>query len=144
MPAAPDRFRLGVNYWPSDTAMDWLACYDPAVVRRDFSRIAAAGMDTVRIFLRWEDIQPGPTNIDTTALAAVVDTADAATGAGVELIVTLFTGHMSGVNWIPAWATGGNEGDARFRVVSGGAVLRGPRVLRNWYADPEITDAQAL
>jgi len=104
MRAAPERFRLGVNYWPSETGMDWLASYDPAIIRRDFTRIAAAGMDIVRIFLRWEDLQPDPTGIDATALAAVVDTADAATDAGVELIVTLFTGDMSGVNWIPPWA----------------------------------------
>ena len=144
MPAAPEKFRLGVNYWPSETAMDWLARYDPAIVRRDFTRIAAAGMDTVRIFLRWEDVQPDPTRIDAAALAAVVDTADAANDAAVELIVTLFTGHMSGVNWIPAWATGGNEGDDRFRVVSGGAVQPRRRVLRNWYADVDITGAQVL
>src|SRR2546421_11823343 len=110
MPAAPDRFRLGVNYWPSDTAMDWLACYDPAVVRRDFSRIAAAGMDTVGIFLRWEDIQPGPTKIDTTALPAVVDSADEATGAGGELVGTPFTGHLRGVHRIPARGTCGHQG----------------------------------
>ena len=58
--------------------------------------------------------------------------------------MTLFTGHMSGVNWIPAWATGGDDGDERFRVVSGGAVQPRRRVLRNWYADAAITDAQAL
>jgi endo-1,4-beta-mannosidase len=144
VPPAPDHFRLGVNYWPSEAAMEWLARYDPAIVRRDFDRIAAAGMDTVRIFLRWEDLEPTPTGTSATALAAAVDAADAAADADVELIVTLFTGHMSGVNWIPGWATGGDEGDDRFRVVSGGAVQPRRRVLRNWYADPEITDAQAL
>ncbi len=123
--------------------MEWLARYDPAIVRRDFARIATAGMDTARIFLRWEDLQPSPMTIDPVALAAVVDTADAATDAGIRLIATLFTGHMSGVNWIPAWATGGDEGDDRFRVVSGGAVQPRRRVLRNWYADAEILDAQA-
>jgi endo-1,4-beta-mannosidase len=144
VPATPERFRLGVNYWPSQTAMDWLARYDAGVVRRDFTRIAAAGMDTIRIFLRWEDLQPSQASIDPTALAAIIDTADAASEAAVELIVTLFTGHMSGVNWIPAWATGGEEGDDRFRVVSGGAVQPRRRVLRSWYADAEISDAQAF
>src|SRR4029079_2219173 len=144
VPATPERFRLGVNYWPSETAMDWLARYDAAAIRRDFHRIAAVGMDTVRIFLRWEDLQPSPTTIDPAALAAVIDTADAASDAGVELIVTLFTGHMSGVNWIPIWATGGSEGDDRFRVVSGGAVQPRRQVLRSWYADATIIDAQAL
>lgn len=144
MPAPPERFRLGVNYWPSDTAMDWLARYDGANLRRDFTTIASAGMDTVRIFLRWEDVQPSATAVDSTALDAVVDIADAAADSGVELIVTLFTGHMSGVNWIPGWATGGRDGDDRFRVVSGGAAQPRRRCLRNWYSDTGVRDAQLL
>jgi endo-1,4-beta-mannosidase len=144
MAAIPERFRLGVNYWPSDTAMEWLPRYDPVTVRRDFTTIAASGMDTVRIFLRWEDLQPTPTAVDTTALDAVVDVADAAAATGVELIVTLFTGHMSGVNWIPGWATGGSDGDDRFRVVTGGTAQPHRRCLRNWYADADIIDAQLL
>ena len=123
--------------------MEWLARYDSDVVRRDFARIAAAGMNTVRVFLRWEDLQPTATTINAAALASVVDSADAAADANIELIVTLFTGHMSGVNWIPAWATGGDDGDDRFRVVSHGAVQARSRVLRNWYSDAEIADAQA-
>jgi endo-1,4-beta-mannosidase len=142
MPVDVETFRLGVNYWPSETAMEWLAQYNAAVVRRDFGRIAGAGMDTARIFLRWEDLQPSPTVIDRAALARLVDTADAASDVGLDLIVTLFTGHMSGVNWIPTWATGGSDGDDRFRVVAAGAVQRRSRVLRNWYADAEIADAQ--
>ena len=144
MPAAAEAFRLGVNYWPSDTAMDWLIRYDPVVVRRDFTRIAAAGMNTVRVFLRWEDLQPTPTTVDTAVLESVIDAADAATDASVDLIVTLFTGHMSGVNWIPTWATGGGDGDDRFPVISRGVVQSRSRVLRNWYANAEIIDAQAL
>jgi len=137
--SAAEPFRLGVNYWPAESAMGWLQSYDAVAVRRDFRRIASAGLDTIRIFLRWEDLQPMPAVIDPVALAEVVD---AATAAGVQLIVTLLTGHMSGVNWIPAWATGGADGDPRFRVVSGGAVQPARRVLRNWYSDPEILDAQ--
>ena len=55
---------------------------------------------------------------------------------------TLFTGHMSGVDWIPGWALGGAERDARFRVVSGGRVVEGG--LRNWYLDDDVVRAQAL
>jgi endo-1,4-beta-mannosidase len=122
--------------------MAWLTRYDAVVVRRDFRRIAANGLDTVRIFLRWEDLQPSPTTIDSAALDEVVDAADAATESGVQLIVTILTGHMSGVNWIPAWATGGADGDQRFRVFSAGTIQPARRVLRNWYSDPEIVDAQ--
>ena len=67
-------------------------------------------------------------------LDRLVDVADVAADAGLSLVPTLFTGHMSGVNWIPAWALGGTDGDARFRVVSGDKVRRKP-ALRNWYSD---------
>ncbi len=40
-------------------------------------------------------------------LGRLVDVADLAAGLGLALIPTLFTGHMSGVNWIPPWALGG-------------------------------------
>lgn len=72
----------------------------------------------------------------------LIAVADLAAGTGMALIPTLFTGHMSGVNWIPSWALGGTDGDDRFRVVSGGRVTRAG--LRNWYSDREIVTAQAF
>lgn len=138
----PQAFRLGVNYWPADTAMGWLAQYDPVATRRDFRRAAAAGFDSVRVFIRWADIQPQERTIDQTVRARIVDAADAAVEAGVGLIVTLFVGHMSGVNWIPAWATGGVHGDSRFRVISPGAAPAPGRGLRSWYTDEEVVGAQ--
>jgi endo-1,4-beta-mannosidase len=140
--AVDDRFRLGVNYWPAASAMAWLAAYDPVTTRRDFQTVATSGSDTIRIFVRWDDIQPAVGRVDNEILARLVDAADAASEARVELIVTLFTGHMSGVNWIPAWATGGTGGDRRFRVVSGARVRRRGTGMRNWYGDPEIVAAQ--
>jgi endo-1,4-beta-mannosidase len=137
----PERFRLGVNYWPAEVAMAWLESYDPAVTRRDFHRAAAAGLDDVRVFLRWEDAQPDADAIDAVTLGRLVDAADAAVEAGVTLIVTLFVGHMSGVNWIPAWAAGGEDGDRRFRVISAGRASADVGI-RNWYADSVIMAAQ--
>ena len=48
--------------------MAWLQAYDPVVTRRDFGRAASAGFDNVRIFLRWEDVQPTSSSIDTATL----------------------------------------------------------------------------
>jgi endo-1,4-beta-mannosidase len=138
----PEVFRLGVNYWPADKAMDWLVGYYAAATRRDFLRTQAAGLDSVRVFVRWADIQPDEQAIDPGVLGNLVDAADAAVEAGVELIVTLFVGHMSGVNWVPGWATGGTDGDARFRVVIPGVAPEQSRVLRNWYSDPGVVAAQ--
>lgn len=122
--------------------MGWWTSFEPAEVEADFARIAACGLDSVRVFLTWEDFQPAPNRVDRSLLEQLVRVADLAAGLGLDLIPTLFTGHMSGVNWIPAWALGGSGGDPRFRVVSGGSVVH--TGLRNWYTDRAIAAAQAL
>ena len=122
--------------------MGWWTQFDRAEVAADFARIAESGLDSVRVFLTWEDFQPTPNAVDDAMLERLVTVADLAGELGLALVPTLFTGHMSGVNWIPPWALGGADGDDRFRVVSGGRVVASG--LRNWYADPVVRDAQAL
>ena len=134
-------FRLGINYWPARSAMGWWSCFDLAEVAADFRRIAASGFDSVRIFLLWEAFQPTPSRIDATMVSRLVSTLDQAHDAGLSVMPTLFTGHMSGVNWLPHWALGNDAGDKRFRVVSGGRTVAFP--LANWYTDPSITQAQS-
>ncbi len=141
-PDPSEVFRLGVNYWPARTAMGWWTEFDEAEVGADFETMAAAGFDSVRLFLTWENFQPSPTSVDTDMLDQLVTVADLAGREGLSVMPTLFTGHMSGVNWIPPWALGGFDGDNRFRVVSGGRLTRSG--LRNWYLDSEVGEAQAL
>jgi endo-1,4-beta-mannosidase len=71
----------------------------------------------------------------------LVSTLDEASTAGLSVMPTLFTGHMSGVNWIPSWALGEEAGDDRFRVVSGGRVAASR--LASWYSDASIVRAQS-
>ncbi|TNF61393.1 MAG: hypothetical protein EP303_05740 [Deltaproteobacteria bacterium] len=134
-------FRLGVNYWPARTAMGWWTAFDRAEVAADFRRIAGCGFDSVRIFLTWEDFQPTPLRVDSTMVGRLVSTLDEASGAGLSVMPTLFTGHMSGVNWIPSWALGDEASDDRFRVVSGGRVTASRLV--SWYSDASIVRAQS-
>jgi len=134
-------FRLGVNYWPARTAMGWWTAFEPAAVAADFGRIAGHGFDSIRIFLTWEAFQPTPSRVDWTMVNRLVSTLDQAHDAGLSVMPTLFTGHMSGVNWIPSWALGDDAGDARFRVVSGGKVVALP--ITNWYSDASILQAQS-
>jgi endo-1,4-beta-mannosidase len=122
--------------------MGWWSDFDRTEVAADFARIAASGLDSIRLFLTWADFQPAPDEVDRRMLDRLIAVADLAAGAGVALVPTLFTGHMSGVNWIPAWALGGTDRDNRFRVVSDGRVSGSG--LRNWYADPLIARAQPL
>jgi endo-1,4-beta-mannosidase len=140
---AAAHFRLGVNYWPARTAMAWWSRYDGGEVSADFARIAAHGLDCARIFLTWEDFQPTPGAVDVAQLGRLVDVMDRASAAGLDVMPTLFTGHMSGVNWIPPWALGGNGGDRRFRVVASGRSVE-REGLGCWYTDPGIVRAQEL
>ena len=56
-------------------------------------------------------------------LDRLVTVADlAARGLTWAIVPTLFTGHMSGVNWFPAWALGGSEHD---RPLPGGVRVAG-------------------
>lgn len=135
-------FRLGINYWPAGTAMGWWTAFEHSVVAEDFARIAASGFDSIRLFLTWEDFQPSPESVEPQMIERLVDTFEIAKASGLCLMPTLFTGHMSGVNWIPPWALGKGVGDARFRVVSQ-KTLAAPR-LRNWYTDEGILRAQCL
>ena len=117
--------------------MGWWSDFDRTEVAADFARIAASGLDSVRLFLTWADFQPAD-EVDRRMLNRLVAVADLAAAADIALVPTLFTGHMSGVNWVPAWALGGTDRDDRFRVVSNGRVNRS--ALRNWYrirASPE-------
>ena len=122
--------------------MGWWSDFDRAEVAADFARIAASGLDSIRIFLTWADFQPTPNQVDRRMLDRLIAVADLAAGTGMALIPTLFTGHMSGVNWLPAWALGGSDRDERFRVVSNRRVTGSG--LRNWYSDPLIARAHAL
>ena len=95
MNARQSRFRLGVNYWPSRSAMSWWRRFDEAEVERDFARIHAVGFDSVRVFLLWEDFQPSPDRVCEHALRRLVAVADAAQRAGLALVPTLFTAKRS-------------------------------------------------
>lgn len=137
----PSHFLVGVNYWPRTKAMFWWKQFDPEEVQRDFAQIAAWHMDGVRIFLLWEDFMPEPHRVDPRMLERLRQVLDLAGQHGLRAIVTLFTGHMSGVNWLPAWLFDGDrESDPRFRWIAGGRVVRGR--IRDLYEDPLALEAQ--
>jgi endo-1,4-beta-mannosidase len=121
--------------------MGWWSAFERSEVAEDFSRIAESGFDSVRLFLTWEDFQPAPDSVDPKMIERLVDTFEIAKTSGLSVMPTLFTGHMSGVNWIPPWALARGVGDARFRVVSSRSVAA--RRLRNWYTDESVLRAQA-
>jgi len=119
----------------------WWRAFDPEEVERDFARLREAGFDVVRIFLLWEDFQPEPDHIAPQAIERLRMVADMAARSRLHLLPTFFTGHMSGANWLPPWTCEPSDARMRFRTLAGGRVLAARP--KNWYAAPEIIEAQA-
>ncbi|MGZ3506136.1 MAG: glycoside hydrolase 5 family protein [Vulcanimicrobiaceae bacterium] len=135
------RFLTGINYWPRRSAMYMWERFDLGEIREDFARIHALGLDIVRFFLMWEAFQPAPDRIDPTMLARLDDVIGAVRDAGLRAMPTFFTGHMSGVNWIPSWALDPATDHGRFRTFAGGR--ESPYGIGNFYRS-ELLQAQRL
>src|SRR5262245_27792816 len=84
---AVNSFRLGINYWPIKSAMYWWRRFDRAEIEADFSRIREAGFDSVRVFLLWEDFQPDPGAVSQHSLTHLVDVADLASKADLQIVI---------------------------------------------------------
>jgi len=135
-----DTFTLGVNYWPRAKAMYWWKDFDRSEVEAEFAEIAALKLQIVRIFLFWEDFQPAPDRISDRALADLGIVLDVACEANLKVMPTFFTGHMSGINWWPAWALTDIEDAAGMRRISGGEYTT--RRGRDPYVDPFMLEAE--
>lgn len=145
----PEKFTLGVNYWPRRKAMYWWSNFDAAEVDDDFALLQELGLNVARIFLLWDDFQPDPASVDATALKNLVTVADLAEKHGLGLDVTFFTGHMSGPNWSPRWLLQEREGFSSpyfgwvRQVVSQGKIVPNGN-YRNMFSDPMALEAERL
>src|SRR5256885_2224907 len=135
-----DTFTLGVNYWPRKKAMYWWKDFDRAEVETEFAEIEALRLQVARIFLLWEDFQPQPETVSDRALADLGTVLGVAQEAGVMVMPTFFTGHMSGINWWPVWALSDEEDPEGMLRIAGGEFTT--RRGRDPYADPFMLDAE--
>jgi endo-1,4-beta-mannosidase len=135
-------FLLGVNYWPRRSAMYMWERFDLGEIREDMKHIKGLGLDLVRFFLRWDDFQPTPNRMDPAMLRRFDTMMQTIADAGLRAMPTLFCGHMSGVNWLPAWSLDPNTPHGRFRTVSHGNVS--PYGIGDFYHDPVLLNAQEL
>ncbi len=137
------QFQVGVNYWPARSAMRMWKEFDAAEIRDDFARMAEFRLSPVRVFLLWEDFQPEPFRINTKALDLLVRLCSDAAFYKTGIWITLFTGHMSGANWMPEWMLLPAAGKTFFRVISGSSVLDAAATgVVNPYENPDLRRAQ--
>jgi endo-1,4-beta-mannosidase len=133
---------MGINYWPQRSAMYMWERFDLGEIREDFARIAEWKLRVVRFFLRWDTFQPEPDAMSQQALQRLDALMQAIADAGLLAMPTLFCGHMSGVNWLPAWTLDRKTKAGRFRTISGGKERA--EGIGDFYTDPGLLRAQSF
>jgi hypothetical protein len=137
-------YPVGVNYMPKDSAVYLWKEFDPEKINREFALISDMGLNTVRTFVFWEDLNPEPGKISQDNLAQVGKLLDLAEKNNLKVVLTLNTGHMSGENWYPEWMGQGRETEA---VMAAEPVrmfqLHPPRKSRSIYED-QLAQENAL
>lgn len=133
---------LGVNYWPRNKAMYWWSQFDAVEVQEEFSLISELGLNLVRIFLLWDDFQPAPDKLSTSALDNLITVCDIASSNQLKLDITFFTGHMSGPSWAPTWMLEGEMPSNIRQVVSAGKIVN--KGYRNPFSDERVLRGEKL
>jgi len=133
-------FILGVNYWPQRTAMFMWREFDKAVMDQDVAIISGLGLSCIRIHLLWEDFQPTPKTVPAAMLERLVELLEMAEEKNIKVVVTLFTGHICGLNWLPPWMLLASADPNQSPVFSLGKV-RFNRI-KSPYAEPDIMESQ--
>lgn len=96
---------LGTTYWPRRKGSLLWTRFDRGEVREEFQQLAAIGINTVRLPLRWEDFQPRPERVAVSALRMLEQTLEQASDAGLRVVPTLFPLAVAGAIHLPSWAT---------------------------------------
>ncbi|WP_232481457.1 glycoside hydrolase 5 family protein [Arthrobacter sp. YN] len=95
--------RFGVNYVPSKNWWySWLEWNDTEIAE-DLQAIADLGCDHVRIHCLWTLFQPDPAMVSPTMLSRLEQLLDIADRVGLDVIVTVLNGWLSGFDFRPAW-----------------------------------------
>ena len=95
--------RFGVNYVPR---RGWWYCWqdwNQQSIADDLKAIADLGMDHIRVQCLWPIFQPGVNYVSSEAVDRSVMLLDAADRAGLDVVVTVLNGWMSGLSFMPAW-----------------------------------------
>ena len=115
--------RLGANYTPSRGWFHSWQDFSADEVRRDLESIAKLGLDHIRVFPLWPELQPSRTLIRRKAIQDVGTVVDIAAEFGLDASVDVLQGHLSSFDFLPAWV--------------------GSWHRRNIFTDPEVVEAEA-
>ena len=112
-----DSSRFGVNYVPrSGWWHSWVDRNEQSV-REDLDAISQLGADHIRIHCLWPVFQPNPSLVSAQMLTNLRSLMDAASRSGLDVIVTVFNGWLSGFDFRPSWVDDGENIFTSRRVV---------------------------
>ncbi len=90
----------GINYYPQATPWAMFGDnFDITTINNDFKIIKKAGLNTIRIFIQYDDF--GKANVDRNKLNQLIDVLDTAKLNGIKVIITLFDfyGNYNVIDW---------------------------------------------
>ena len=125
------KFMLGANYWGSEWGTEMWLHYNGKKIREDLKQLAEYGVQNLRVFPNWRDFQPvdrayacrgmhgeyinartgAPVyddGVDPEMIDHMKDFCKAAEENGIELVVSIVTGWMSGRLFCPPVLNGKN------------------------------------
>lgn len=95
--------RFGVNYLPRKGWLYSWQDWDRQSVAEDLNAIGDLGMDHIRAHCLWPLFQPGPNYVSDQVIGHLVSLLDEADHAGLDVEITVLTGWMSRLSFMPAW-----------------------------------------
>jgi hypothetical protein len=96
---------IGTTYWSQRNGALLWAAFDRGATREQLQQLAAIGIDTVRLPLRWEDFQPRPERIASSALRSLEQVLELAGDARLQVVPSLLPLAVAGAIHVPAWVT---------------------------------------
>lgn len=97
--------RFGVNYVPGKNWWYSWVDWDPKAIDADLKAVSSLGMDHIRIHCLWPVFQPNATYVSDVALQRLESLLDIADQYGLDVIVTVFNGWLSGFDFRPDWVS---------------------------------------
>ena len=102
-----EQLKFGANYVHSNKWFrDW-AELDLSYTEKDIAAIASLGLDHVRMHLMWDIFQPEKHRVCESAMRNLRASLDICHRYGIDVLITVFDGYMSGFIFRPDWAESG-------------------------------------
>lgn len=96
-------FILGVNYWPSSSALNMWSEWNPVELEEDIIRMKELGINLCRFFLFMPDFMPSENHVNPVMLERLRDFLTLCEKHELYSMPSFFVGHMSGEDWDVSW-----------------------------------------